>query len=654
MSSSVILNEEIDEDYEPNEDELLEYAKFLGMEFPEDEEYLYIAREGLKAPLPEPWKPCQTKGGDIYFFNFDSGESVWEHPCDTYYKDLFTEAKNKKKHAVKKPPLQEPKERPKKTPPAVLPKSVSPVGFEKKRDLLSEIMQLEKEMKEKKVELKDQLENELLIQFRELNLQKDSNIKLYKEQLEKEGKKKMSQMSNELENVEETERKGFELRLNEKTKEFLQENEKTIANERKKVQERIENETLAFEKEQISKKNKSLETAKQKSEIDKKNLVRQIEEQKELYERQLKANTRLDDSLKEAYLLEEAKLKKEHERELEEFIKDQEYEVQKAVVSARNRKSQLSLHEKLRELREEYKVKEEVEKRNAKREYEDEIKDLYKDLNTSSSQIEKEMQQHERNKQLDELSNRYKVKKREEMLKIDQDIERTLSLRKEILDQEWRDKISMFKTKPPKANYTDLEQKSQDLLRESTQARDKVRVTEEILEKMELLTGDLKQQLNSVKITYESPQGNFPSNERIKELRQKLAEKDQELEKIRNYNPNKLSTLENEIRDMKAMIDPMLERDERPVLHYEERVVGSSVKKVQVKKNAERKLEEELDEHLNIDEEALVDWRKDDSWNISRDISPVVDRNQGYKRPQYPARTWVKPRDNTGRFSAGR
>ena len=49
-----------------------------------------------------------------------------------------------------------------------------------------------------------------------------------------------------------------------------------------------------------------------------------------------------------------------------------------------------------------------------------------------------------------------------------------------------------------------------------------------------------------------------------------------------------------------------------------------------------------------------MDWRKDDSWNISRDISPVVDRNQGYKRPQYPARTWVKPRDNTGRFSAGR
>ena len=54
MSSSVIMNEEIDEDYEPNEEELLEYAKFLGMEFPEDNEYLYIAREGLKAPLPEP------------------------------------------------------------------------------------------------------------------------------------------------------------------------------------------------------------------------------------------------------------------------------------------------------------------------------------------------------------------------------------------------------------------------------------------------------------------------------------------------------------------------------------------------------------------------------------------------------------------------
>ena len=654
MSNSVILNEEIDEDYEPNEDELLEYAKFLGMEFPEDEEYLYIAREGLKAPLPEPWKPCQTKGGDIYFFNFDSGQSVWEHPCDTYYKDQFTEAKNKKKYIVKKPPLQESKERQKKAPVTVLPKSVSPVGFEKKRDLLSEIIQLEKEMKEKKAELKDQLEKELMAQNKEFNLQRDIDIKNFKEQMEKESKKKVNQMSIDLENVEGMERKSFELRLNEKIKEIAQETEKTIADEKQKVQERVEKELLVFVKEQISKKDKSLETAKLKSENERKNLLRQIEEQKELHERQLKTNTKLDENLKEEYMIDEMKLNKKYERDLEEFKKDQEYEVQKAAVSARNRKSQVTLHEKLRELREEYKVKEEVEKRNAKREFEDEIKDLYKDLNTSCSQIEKDMHHHERNKELDELSNRYKIKKREEMLKIDQEIEKTLNMRKEILDQEWRDKINMFKPKQPKVNSTEIEQKSQDLFRESTQARDKVNITEQILEKMKLITEDLKQQLTTVRIDCETPQGHFPSSERIKELRQQLAVKDQELERLRNNNPNKLATLENEIRDMKEMMDPIHEKNERPVLHYEERVGKCNVKQVQARKNPEKNLEEELEEPLNSDEEMLVDWRKEDSWNISRDISPVVQRNQACKRPQYSTRAWVKPRDNSGRFSAGR
>ena len=42
-------------------------------------------REGLKAPLPEHWKPCKTTDTDeIYYFNFSSGESTWDHPCDEY------------------------------------------------------------------------------------------------------------------------------------------------------------------------------------------------------------------------------------------------------------------------------------------------------------------------------------------------------------------------------------------------------------------------------------------------------------------------------------------------------------------------------------------------------------------------------------------
>lgn len=56
---------EFDPTYEPTPDEIKEYAEFLGMVQPEDDALLWIAREGLKAPLPKDWKPCQTLDGEV-------------------------------------------------------------------------------------------------------------------------------------------------------------------------------------------------------------------------------------------------------------------------------------------------------------------------------------------------------------------------------------------------------------------------------------------------------------------------------------------------------------------------------------------------------------------------------------------------------------
>eukprot|EP00854_Cymbomonas_tetramitiformis_P001843 gene1843-2514_t len=92
---SIVLEEEIDENYEPTQDEILEYARWLGMDVEKEKELLWLAREGLKAPLPEHWKPCKSPEGEIYYFNFTSGESVWDHPCDEYYKKLYAEEKGK-------------------------------------------------------------------------------------------------------------------------------------------------------------------------------------------------------------------------------------------------------------------------------------------------------------------------------------------------------------------------------------------------------------------------------------------------------------------------------------------------------------------------------------------------------------------------------
>ena len=61
---SIIVEEEIDPNYIPTEDEIIEYAKWLGMDLEKDKDLFYIAKEGLKAPLPENWKPCKTTDTD--------------------------------------------------------------------------------------------------------------------------------------------------------------------------------------------------------------------------------------------------------------------------------------------------------------------------------------------------------------------------------------------------------------------------------------------------------------------------------------------------------------------------------------------------------------------------------------------------------------
>jgi centrosomal protein CEP164 len=81
---------------------MIDYAKWLGMDLEKEKDLMWIAREGLKAPLPDNWKPCKAPDtGDIYYFNFQTGESVWDHPCDEYYKNLYaTEKANLEKRAA--------------------------------------------------------------------------------------------------------------------------------------------------------------------------------------------------------------------------------------------------------------------------------------------------------------------------------------------------------------------------------------------------------------------------------------------------------------------------------------------------------------------------------------------------------------------------
>ena len=94
---SMVLDDAYNPNYEPTDTELKEYAEWLGMVFPEDEPLLWLAREGLKAPLPKEWKPCKTDSGEVYYFNFKTGDSIWDHPMDEHFKKKFQQEKDRLK-----------------------------------------------------------------------------------------------------------------------------------------------------------------------------------------------------------------------------------------------------------------------------------------------------------------------------------------------------------------------------------------------------------------------------------------------------------------------------------------------------------------------------------------------------------------------------
>ncbi|XP_045893013.1 centrosomal protein of 164 kDa-like [Micropterus dolomieu] len=137
IGDQLILEEDYDETYIPSEQEIQEYAREIGIDPDSEPELLWLAREGIVAPLPPEWKPCQDVTGDIYYFNFSSGQSTWDHPCDEHYRSLVAQEreraqltaaaggtgakkdKDKKKKKEKKEKKEKKKKEPLKTPGAL-------------------------------------------------------------------------------------------------------------------------------------------------------------------------------------------------------------------------------------------------------------------------------------------------------------------------------------------------------------------------------------------------------------------------------------------------------------------------------------------------------------------------------------------------------
>ncbi|XP_063060945.1 centrosomal protein of 164 kDa-like [Engraulis encrasicolus] len=115
IGDQLILEEEYDENYIPSEQEIQEYAREIGIDPDKEPELLWLAREGIVAPLPAEWKPCQDVTGDIYYFNFSSGQSTWDHPCDEQYRQLVQQERERAQpHTSKTSTLAGKKEKKKK------------------------------------------------------------------------------------------------------------------------------------------------------------------------------------------------------------------------------------------------------------------------------------------------------------------------------------------------------------------------------------------------------------------------------------------------------------------------------------------------------------------------------------------------------------
>ncbi|CAK7317418.1 Centrosomal protein of 164 kDa [Vulpes lagopus] len=135
IGDQLVLEEDYDETYIPSEQEILEFAREIGIDPIKEPELMWLAREGIVAPLPVEWKPCQDITGDIYYFNFANGQSMWDHPCDEHYRNLViqergklsTPAAIKKKDKKKKKEKKDKKEKETSKSPLVLGSSLAAV-----------------------------------------------------------------------------------------------------------------------------------------------------------------------------------------------------------------------------------------------------------------------------------------------------------------------------------------------------------------------------------------------------------------------------------------------------------------------------------------------------------------------------------------------
>uniref|UniRef100_W5MGJ4 Centrosomal protein 164 n=1 Tax=Lepisosteus oculatus TaxID=7918 RepID=W5MGJ4_LEPOC len=90
IGDQLILEEDYDENYIPTEQEIQEYAREIGIDPEKEPELMWLAREGIVAPLPAEWKPwvdgprCPSAAGNPAP-TFPHKPLSWKHACIWVY-----------------------------------------------------------------------------------------------------------------------------------------------------------------------------------------------------------------------------------------------------------------------------------------------------------------------------------------------------------------------------------------------------------------------------------------------------------------------------------------------------------------------------------------------------------------------------------------
>ena len=74
-------------------EELEEYARYYGIDPYKEASLMWIAREGMEAPLPDGWNEELDERGVPYYYETSTRRTQWKHPYDDYFKDLVRRAR---------------------------------------------------------------------------------------------------------------------------------------------------------------------------------------------------------------------------------------------------------------------------------------------------------------------------------------------------------------------------------------------------------------------------------------------------------------------------------------------------------------------------------------------------------------------------------